>query len=72
MDKTVKQLKKEIEKLFNLNYSLNDIAIQYKNPYMKSPKTISEDSENKRLSEIPIKTDAFIYFGKEKNQGGSK
>ena len=37
---------------------------------MRTPKTISEDLENKKLSEIPIKTDAFIYFGKEKNQGG--
>ena len=72
MDKTVKQLKKEIELLFKLNYSLSDITIQYKNPYMRTPKTINEDLENKRLSEIPIKTDAIVYFGKEKNQGGFK
>lgn len=70
--KTVKQLKKEIETLFKLDYSLNEITIQYKNAYMRTPKTISEDSENKKLSQIPINTDAFVYFGREQNKGGSK
>lgn len=72
MDKTVKELKKEIEKLFKLNYSLSDITLQYKNSYMRTPKTINEDLENKKLLDIPIKTDAIVYFGKEQNRGGFK
>ena len=72
MNKTVKELKKEIESLFGLNYSLNEINIQYKNPYMKTPRTISEQNETKKLYELKFVSDTMIYFGKEKNRGGLK
>lgn len=72
MNKTVKELKKEIESLFGLNYSLNEINIQYKNPYMKTPRTISEQNETKKLCELKFVSDTMIYFGKEKNRGGLK
>ena len=70
MDKTVKQLKKEIEKLFNLNYSLDDYALRVKYGGMNLGKLIQEKDEAKTLFENYFKSECIVSFGKEKNRGG--
>lgn len=71
MDKTVKQLKKEIEKLFGLNYSLDEYALRVKTNGMNAGKLIQEEDENKTLFENHFKLQCLVIFGKEKNRGGS-
>lgn len=70
MDKTVKQLKKEIEHLFNLNYSLDEYALRVKYGGMNLGKLIQEKDENKTLFENHFKSECIVSFGKEKNRGG--
>jgi len=71
MNKTVKQLKKEIEKLFNLNYSLDEYALRVKTNGMNAGKLIQEEDENKTLFENHFKLQCLVIFGKEKNRGGA-
>lgn len=71
MNKTVKQLKKEIEKLFNLNYSLDEYALRVKTNGMNAGKLIQETDENKTLFENHFKLECLVIFGKEKNRGGA-
>jgi len=70
MNKTVKELKKEIEKLFNLNYSLDEYALRVKYGGMNLGKLIQEQDENKTLFENHFKSECIVSFGKEKNRGG--
>jgi hypothetical protein len=70
MNKTVKQLKKEIEKLFSLSYSLDEYALRMKINGMNAGKLIQEDDENKTLFENHFKSQCIVQFGKEKNRGG--
>ena len=65
MNKTVKDLKKEIEKLFNLSYTLDDCQIRYKNNGMNCFKIIFEEKENKTLFENQLTSDSLVIFGKE-------
>ena len=69
MDKTVKQLKKEIEKLFNLNYYLDDNNLRVKLPGRRTGKIIQEYDENKTLFYHHFKLESCVYFGKEENRG---
>ena len=61
---TVKQLKKEIEKLFKLNYSLDDCSLRVKNNAMNSGYIIYEDDENKTLFENHFRSESLVIFGK--------
>ncbi len=70
MDKTVKQLKKEIEKLFNLNYTLDEYCLIVVHPHHKAGIPIREEFENKTLFENHFKIGSLIKFGKVKNKGG--
>ena len=70
MDKTVKQLKAEIKKLFNLSYSLDEYALRVKTNGMNAGKLIQEQDENKTLFENHFKSQCIVIFGKEKNRGG--
>ena len=70
MDKTVKDLKKEIEKVFKLNYSLDEIPLKVKNSGQKAPKPILEEEENKTLFQIHIKSECIVFFGREKYLSG--
>ncbi len=70
MNKTVKQLKKEIEKLFGLNYSLDEYALRVKTGTMNAGKLIPEADEDKTLFENHFKLECVVIFGKEKNRGG--
>lgn len=72
MNKTVKDLKKEIEKLFNLNYSLDEYALRVKTNGMNAGILIQEENENKTLFENKFKLQCTVVFGKEKNRGGLK
>ena len=67
---TVKQLKKEIEKLFKLNYSLEDYALRVRNNGMGLGKLISEYDENKTLFELHFRSECLVIFGKPTNKGG--
>lgn len=66
---TVKQLKKEIEKLFKLNYSLEDYALRVRNNGMAFTKLISECDENKTLFELHFRSECHVIFGKPTNKG---
>lgn len=70
MDKTVKQLKKEIEKLFNLQYSLDEYSLRVQTNGMNAGKLIQEKDENKTLFENHFKSECLVKFGKELNRGG--
>jgi len=70
MNKTVKELKKEIEKLFNLNYSLDEYALRVKTNGMNAGKLIQESDESKTLFENHFSLQCLVIFGKEKNRGG--
>ena len=70
MSKTVKELKKEIEKLFNLDYSLDDYCIRVVNNGMHSGKRIQEENEDKTLFENHFFIHCVVIFGKGKNFGG--
>lgn len=72
MNKTVKDLKKEIEKLFNLSYSLDEYALRVKTNGMNAGKLIQEADESKTLFENHFKLQCLVIFGKEKNRGGIK
>ena len=71
MNKTVKDLKKEIEKLYNLSYSLNDHFIRVATNGMKEgSKPIDESNEGKTLFENHFTSECLVTFGKETNEGG--
>lgn len=70
MNKTVKELKKEIEKLFGLNYSLDEYALRVKTNGMNAGKLIQEADESKTLFENHFTLQCIVIFGKEKNRGG--
>lgn len=70
MNKTVKDLKKEIEKLFQLNYSLDEYALRVKTNGMNAGKLIQEADESKTLFENHFTLQCVVIFGKEKNRGG--
>ena len=62
--KTVKKLKKEIEILFNLNYSLDEYTLRLKIPSWKTGKIIKEENENKTLFENHFKNESEVFFGR--------
>ena len=66
MDKTVKQLKKEIEKLFNLNYSLDEFKLKIKRCGIPFAKQISEENENRTLLENHFTNQCLVQFGRQK------
>ena len=65
---TVKQLKKEIEKLFKLNYSLEHYALRVRNNG-RALKLISECDENMTLFELHFRPECHVIFGKPTNYG---
>ena len=67
MDKTVKQLKKEIEKLFNLNYSLDSNNLLVKSPEGRNARPIH--GENETLFFHHFKSESHIYCGREELRG---
>ena len=67
---TVKQLKKEIEKLFKLNYSLDEYTLRVQNDGMPFFKIICEDDENKTLFQNRFHSECFVIFGRENLKGG--
>lgn len=71
MNKTVKDLKREIEKLFNLNYSLDGHKLRVKINGKPASKPIDEKDEDKTLYENRFKNECIVLFGSEKNEGGS-
>jgi hypothetical protein len=72
MSKTVKELKKIIEKLFNLNYCLDDSPLRVKAGGMNNGFLIQEKDENKTLFENHFTRECLVLFGKEKNRGGGR
>jgi len=70
LNKTVKQLKKEIEKLFGLNYSLDEYSLRVKVSGMEGGFLIQEEDEDKTLFENHFKSNCIVMFGKDKNRGG--
>jgi len=70
MSKTVKELKKIIEKLFNLNYCLDYYPLRVKTGGMHCGRLIHEEDENKTLFENHFKMECLVLFGKEKTRGG--
>lgn len=66
-NKTVKELKKEIEVLFNLSYSLDEIFLRVKKPGMLAGKLICD--EDKTLFENHFLPESLVIFGKEKLLG---
>lgn len=72
MNKTVKNLKKEIEKLFNLKYSLDDYLLRVKIGGQPSGRLIQEDDENKTLFDNHFKSGCLVTFGKDRVSGGNK
>ena len=72
MNRTVKDLKKEIEKLFNLSYTLDNHQLKYKNNGMTSFVSIHEQDESKSLYDNHLTSDSLVAFGKELNEGGNK
>jgi len=63
-NKTVKELKKEIEVLFNLSYSLDEIFLKVKIPGRCTGTLIWD--ENKTLFENHFLPESIVFFGKEK------
>lgn len=72
MNKNVKDLKKEIEKLFNLSYSLNDHQIKFKNNGWTDFKLIHQEDESKTLFDNLLTSDSLVVFGKDLNIGGAQ
>ena len=70
MNITVKQLKKLIEKLFKLNYSLNDYPLRVRNNGIHFGKLILREDENKTLFELHFKSECIVIIGKEINRAG--
>ena len=70
MSKTVKELKKEIEKLFNLPYSLDNLCLRVKHIFIPLGKIITEENEDKTLFENHFTVDCVVMFGIIKNIGG--
>ena len=70
MSKTVKELKKEIEKLFNLDYSLDDYCIRVATNGMRFGKMIQEENEVKTLFENHFSIHCVVTFGRVKIIGG--
>ena len=70
MSKTVKELKKEIEKLFNLDYSLDDYCISVSINGMRNGKMIQEENEDKTLFENHFSIHCVVTFGRVKIIGG--
>ena len=71
MNKTVKDLKREIEKLYNLNYSLDDHGIKVCSNGMKGGfRPIEQSDEGKSLFDNKFTSGCTVSFGDEKNEGG--
>lgn len=66
-NKTVKELKKEIEVLFNLSYSLDEMFLRIKKPGMHVGKLICD--EDKTLFENRFFPESLVIFGKGKLLG---
>ena len=65
---TVKELKKEIEVIFNLSYSLDEIFLRVKIPGMMHAGRLICD-EDKTLFENHFLPESLVIFGKEKLRG---
>ena len=70
MNKTVKDLKREIEKLFNLNYSLDGHKLRVKINGIPASKPIDAKDEDKTLYENRFKNECIVLFGAEKTKEG--
>lgn len=65
---TVKELKKEIEVIFNLSYSLDETFLRLKKPGMMYAGKLICD-EDKTLFENHFLPESLVIFGKEKLLG---
>ena len=70
--KTIKELKSEIIKLFNLNYDLNNQDLRMQKPGISSPKIITKELENDTLFKLHVVNETTFFFGQQQNNGGSK
>ena len=64
-NKTVKELKKEI----NLSYSLDEIFLRVQKPGMSAGRLICDEDEDKTLFENHFFSESLVSFGKEINMG---
>ena len=72
MSKTLKELKKEIEKLFNLQYSLDYYPLYLKSAYINLRRLLSEEDEDKTLFELHFTNNCNVIFGKQIIRGAGK
>ena len=70
MKKTVKDLKKEIEKLFGLDYSLDAYSLRVQTSSITGQKLIPPEDETKSLLDNGFTSRCIVFFGKDINLGG--
>ena len=71
MNKTVKDLKKEIEKLFGLDSSLDDISLRVQTSSINGPKLIPPEDEQNSLKDNGFTPICEVFFGKDQNISGT-
>ena len=71
MNKTVKDLKKEIEKLFGLDSSLDNISLSVQTSSITGLKLIPPEDETKSLFDNGFTPICEVFFGKDQNIGGT-
>ena len=71
MKKTVKDLKKEIEKLFGLDSSLDNISLSVQTSSITGLKLIPPEDETKSLFDNGFTPICEVFFGKDQNIGGT-
>ena len=71
MNKTVKDLKKEIENLFGLDYSLDNISLRVQTSSINGQTLIPPEDEQKSLFDNGFTPICEVFFGKDENVGGT-
>ena len=71
MKKTVKDLKKEIEKLFGLDSSLDDISLRVQTSSINGQTLIPPKDEQKSLFDNGFTPICEVFFGKDESVGGT-
>ena len=71
MKKTVKDLKKEIEKLFGLDSSLDDISLRVQTSSINGQKLIPQGDEQNSLLDNGFTPICEVFFGKDQFIAGT-
>ena len=71
MNKTVKDLKKEIENLFGLDYSLDNISLRVQTSSINGQTLIPPEDEQKSLVDNGFTPMCEVFFGKDEHVGGT-